>query len=173
MGLESRRDRCGLIRCGLIRCGLTVRSQRRRTPVAGRAAGVHGRIAAMISGFPATTDPHRCPRRAHLLAYAFVILAVIGLSLCWVVDLAIEQPISLTDPLDGAARVHDLHDHARPPTKEGSRGLALATASLSIPAVPLLPRSALLPAAIVVAVIAVVLLRTMTRPAVRTYLSEP
>jgi hypothetical protein len=56
---------------------------------------------------------------------------------------------------------------------EASRGLALGLASLSIPAVPLLALSALLPAATVVAVVAVVLFRTMTRPAVRTYLSEP
>jgi hypothetical protein len=108
------------------------------------------------------------------LAYAFVILAGIGLSLPRVVDQAIEQSVSLLGILWMGLLAYTIFTITLVlQRKEASRGLALGLASLSIPAVPLLALSALLPAAIVVALVAVVLFRTMTRPAVRTYLSEP
>jgi len=108
------------------------------------------------------------------LAYAFVILAGIGLSLRWVVDQAIEQSVSLLGILWMGLLAYTIFTITLVlQRKEASRGLALGLASLSIPAVPLLALSALLPAAIVVALVAVVLFRTMTRPAVRSYLSEP
>jgi hypothetical protein len=108
------------------------------------------------------------------LAYALVILAGIGLSLRWVVDQAIEQPLSVVGILWMGLLAYTIFTITLVlQRKEASRGLALGLTSLTIPAVPLLALSALLPAAIVVAVIAVVLFRTMTRPAVRIYLSEP
>jgi hypothetical protein len=108
------------------------------------------------------------------LAYAFLILAGIGLSLRWVVDLAIEQPVSFIGILWMGLLAYTIFTITLVlQRKEASRGLALGLASLCIPAVPLLALSALLPAATVIAVVAVVLFRTMTRPAVRTYLNEP
>lgn len=108
------------------------------------------------------------------LAYAFVILAGIGLSLRWVVDQAIEQPVSLIGIVWMGLLAYTIFTITLVlQRKEASRGLALGLASLTIPAVPLLALSALLPAAIVVAVVAVALFRTMTRPVIRTYLSEP
>jgi len=108
------------------------------------------------------------------LAYSFVILAGIGLSLRWVVDQAIEQPLSVFGILWMGLLAYTIFTITLVlQRKEASRGLALGLASLTIPAVPLLALTALLPAAVVVAVVALVLFRSMTRPAVRAYLSEP
>lgn len=108
------------------------------------------------------------------LAYAFIILAGIGLSLRWVVDQAIEQPISPIGIVWMGLLAYTIFTITLVlQRKEAARGLALGLASLSVPAVPLLALSALLPAALVMAVVAVVLFRGLTRPAVRSYLSEP
>lgn len=108
------------------------------------------------------------------LVFAFVILAGIGLSLRWVVDQAIEQPISPIGIVWMGLLAYTIFTITLVlQRKEAARGLALGLASLTIPAVPFLALGGLLPAAIVVAVIAVVLFRTLTRPAVRSYLSEP
>ena len=108
------------------------------------------------------------------LAYAFVILAVIGLSLRWVIDQAIDQPISPIGIVWMGLLAYTIFTITLVlQRKEAARGLALGLASLSIPAVPLLLVSALLPAAVVVAVVAVILFRGLTRPDVRAYLTEP
>lgn len=108
------------------------------------------------------------------LVYAFLVLAGVGLSLRWVVDQAIEQPISPLGIVWMGLLAYTIFTITLTlQRKEAARGLALGLASLCVPAVPLLALSALLPAALVVAVVAVVLFRGLTRPAVRTYLSEP
>jgi len=108
------------------------------------------------------------------LGYAFVVLAAIGLSLRWVVDQAIDQPVSPIGVVWMGLLAYTIFTITLVlQRKEAARGLALGLASLSIPAVPLLVLSALLPAAIVVAVLAVALFRGLTRPAVRSYLAEP
>jgi hypothetical protein len=108
------------------------------------------------------------------LAYAFVVLAVIGLSLRWVVDQAIDQPISPIGIVWMGLLAYTIFTITLVlQRKEAARGLALGLASLSIPAVPLLALSDLLPAAVAMTVLAIALFRGLTRPAVRTYLSEP
>ena len=108
------------------------------------------------------------------LAYAFLVLAGIGLALRWVVDQAIEQPISPLGIIWMGLLAYTIFTITLVlQRKEAARGLALGLASLSIPAVPLLALGALLPAALVMVVVAVILFRTLTRPAVRSYLSEP
>ena len=108
------------------------------------------------------------------LVYAFLILAAIGLSLRWVVDQAIEQAVSPIGIVWMGLLAYTIFTITLViQRKAAARGLALGLASLSVPAVPLLALSALLPAAIVMAVVGVGLFRGLTRPAVRTYLSEP
>ncbi len=108
------------------------------------------------------------------LVYAFAILALIGLSLRWVVDQAIEQPISPIGIVWMGLLAYTIFTITLVlQRKEAARTLALGLASLSLPAVPLLAFSALLPAALVMVLVAVVLFRGLTRPAVRSYLSEP
>ena len=108
------------------------------------------------------------------LAYAFVILAGIGLSLRWVVDQAISSPISPIGIVWMILLAYTILTTTLVlQRKEAARTLALGLASLTIPAVPLLVLAALWPYAIPVAIVAVVLFRTLTRPDVRTWLNEP
>ncbi len=108
------------------------------------------------------------------LVYAFIILAVIGLSLRWVVDQAIEAPVSLIGIGWMGLLAYTIFTITLVlQRKEAARGLALGLASLSVPAVLWLILSALVPVAIVAALVAITLFRGLTRPAVRTYLSEP
>lgn len=108
------------------------------------------------------------------LVYAFAILALIGLSMRWVVDQAIEQPISPIGIVWMGLLAYTIFTITLVlQRKEAARGLALGLASLSIPAVPLLALSALLPAALVMVTVALVLFRGLTRPAIRAYLTEP
>ena len=107
------------------------------------------------------------------LGYALLVLAAIGLSLRWVVDQAIEQPISLIGILWMGLLAYTIFTVTLVlQRKEAARGLAFGLASLTLPAVPLLALSALLPAALVLAILAIVLFGTLSRPAVRAYLSE-
>ena len=78
------------------------------------------------------------------LAYALLILVGIGLSLRSVVDQARSRRRSARGGRrDGPARLHDLHDDARPPAQAGGPRLALGLASLTIPLVLLLALSRL------------------------------
>jgi hypothetical protein len=107
------------------------------------------------------------------LAYAFVVLAGIGISLRYVVDTAVNVPISPLGVVWMALLAFTIFTITLVlQRKEAARGFALVLATLTIPAVPLLLFSQLLPAAIVVLVVAVLLFRGLTRPAVRAYLSE-
>jgi hypothetical protein len=107
------------------------------------------------------------------LVYAFAVLALIGLSLRWVVDQAIEQPISPLGIVWMGLLAYTIFTITLVlQRKEAARGLALGLASLTIPAVPLLALSGLLPAALVMVVVAVALFRGLTRPRIRAYLTE-
>jgi hypothetical protein len=107
------------------------------------------------------------------LSYAFLILAGIGLSLRWVVDQAISAPISPMGIIWMILLAYTIFTTTLViQRKEASRSLALGLASLTIPAVPLLVLAGLWPYAIPVAILAVVLFRTLTRPAVRAWLNE-
>jgi hypothetical protein len=107
------------------------------------------------------------------LAYAFLILAGIGLSLRWV----IEQAIGSISPFGivwmGLLAYTIFTITLVLQRKEAARSLALGLATLSIPAVPLLAFGAILPAALGAALFSIALFRGLTRPSVREYLSEP
>ena len=108
------------------------------------------------------------------LGYALVLLAGIGISLRYIVDEAINAPISPIGVVWMALLAYTIFTITLVlQRKEAGRGFALGLSSLTIPAVPLLVFSQLAPAAIVVAVVAVLLFRGLTRPAVRSWLSEP
>jgi len=108
------------------------------------------------------------------LVYALLILAGIGLSLRYVVDLAIGAPVTLTGVVVMVLLAYTIFTTTLViQRKEAARGLALGLASLTLPAVPLLVLSGLLVEAVFVATLAILLFRGLTRPEVRTWLSEP
>jgi hypothetical protein len=107
------------------------------------------------------------------LAYAFLILAGIGLSLRWVVDQAINTPISPIGIVWMVLLAYTIFTTTLVlQRKQAAYNLALGLASLTIPAIPLLVLAGLWPYAIPVAIVAVVLFRTLTRPRVRDWLDE-
>lgn len=108
------------------------------------------------------------------LAYAFLVLAGIGLSLRFVIDLAISAPISFPGLVVMVLLAYTVFTTTLVlQRKEAAYNLALGLASLTIPAVPLLLLTGLPVPAIVVAVVAVVLFRGLRRPAARAWLNEP
>ena len=110
------------------------------------------------------------------LVYAFLILGAIGLSLRWVIDQAIDAPVSFVGILWMGLLAYTIFTITLVlQRKEAARNLALGLSSLTIPAVPALLLGGSLPAimaAIAVGVIAVALFRGLTRPVARQYLSE-
>jgi hypothetical protein len=108
------------------------------------------------------------------LAYAFLILAGIGLSLRSVVDLAISTPVSFEGLIVMVLLAYTIFTTTLVlQRKQAARNLALGLASLTIPLVPLLALSRLLVEAIFVASLGLLLFRGLLRPEVRTYLNEP
>lgn len=108
------------------------------------------------------------------LAYAFLVLAGIGLSLRNVIDLAISAPISFPGLVVMILLAYTVFTTTLVlQRKEAAHNLALGLASLTIPAVPLLLLSGLPIPALVVGVLAVFLFRGLRRPEARAWLSEP
>jgi hypothetical protein len=108
------------------------------------------------------------------LVYAFLILAGIGLSLRYVVDLAIEASVTFQGVVVMALLAYTIFTTTLVlQRKEAARGLALGLASLIVPLVPLLALSRLPIEALFSAVLGLLLLRGLLRPEIRTYLSEP
>jgi hypothetical protein len=108
------------------------------------------------------------------LAYAFLILAGIGVSLRYVVDLAIGAPVSGPGVVVMVLLAYTIFTTTLViQRKEASRGLALGLASLTVPLIPYLLAVGLVPQAGIVLVFAVLLFRGLLRPEVRTWLSEP
>ncbi|HEX9044240.1 MAG TPA: hypothetical protein VF802_04360 [Candidatus Limnocylindrales bacterium] len=110
------------------------------------------------------------------LVYAFLILAGIGLSLRWVIDQAIDAPVSFVGILWMGLLAYTIFTITLVlQRKEAARNLALGLSSLTIPAVPALLLGgsiAGIVAAIAMAVVATALFRGLTRPVARQYLSE-
>lgn len=107
------------------------------------------------------------------LLYAMLILAGIGLSLRWVIDLAIGAPVTLPGIVVMVLLAYTIFTTTLVlQRKEAARGLALGLASLTIPAVPLLVLSQLLVEAVFVGALAILLFRGLIRPEVRAWLSE-
>ena len=108
------------------------------------------------------------------IGYAFLILGVLGLSLRWVVDQAISAPIS---PIGVVAMVLLAYTIFTTTLvlqrKQASRGLALGLSTLTLPAIPLAILAAQPVFGLFAAVLAALLFFGLTRPEVRTWLSEP
>ncbi len=108
------------------------------------------------------------------LGYAFLLLAGIGISMRWVVDQAIDQPVSPIGIVWMCLLAYTIFTITLVlQRKQAGRGFALGLASLTIPAAPFLLLGGFVGAAIVVAAVAIVLFAGLTRPAVRLYLAEP
>jgi hypothetical protein len=107
------------------------------------------------------------------LLYAAVILAGVGISLRYVIDLAIGAPVSGPGVVVMVLLAYTIFTTTLVlQRKEASRGLALGLASLTLPLVPYLLALGLLVQAVFVAALAVLLFRGLLRPEVRAYLSE-
>ncbi len=108
------------------------------------------------------------------LLYAGLILAGIGLSLRFVVDQAIQAPVSLVGVVVMALLAYTIFTVTLVlQRKEAARSLAIGLASLTVPLVPLLLLSQLPIEGIFVAAFGLLLIRGLLRPEVRVYLNEP
>ena len=108
------------------------------------------------------------------LIYAALILAGIGASLRFVIDLAIGAPVSGPGVVVMVLLAFTIFTTTLVlQRKEASRGLALGLASLTLPLIPYLVAVGLLVQAVFVAALAALLFRGLLRPEVRAYLSEP
>jgi hypothetical protein len=113
------------------------------------------------------------------LVYAGGILAVIGLSLRFVIDMAISAPVSLVGVVVMVLLAYTIFTITLVlQRKTVARGLALGLASLTIPAIPLAffsftVASTGLAAALFAAALAILLFRGLLRPEVRAYFDQP
>ena len=108
------------------------------------------------------------------LVYALAILAGIGVSLRYVVDQAINAPISGTGVVVMVLLAYTIFTTTLVlQRKQVARGLALGLASLTIPLVPLLLLSQLIVEAVFVTALSLLLFRGLLTGEVRTYLNEP
>ncbi len=107
------------------------------------------------------------------LAYAFLVLGTIGVSLRWVVDMAISAPVSLPGIAVMILLAYTIFTITMVlQRKQAARGLALGLTTLTIPAVPLLLLGPVPPAAIAPAVLGAALFLGLGRPSVKAWLSE-
>jgi hypothetical protein len=107
------------------------------------------------------------------LVYAFVLLAGIGLSLRYVVDLAIGAPVSGPGVVVMVLLAYTIFTTTLVlQRKQAARGLALGLASLTLPLIPYLLLVGLIPQTIFVAALAALLFRGLLRPEARAWLSE-
>ena len=119
------------------------------------------RLAAMPSGIRI------------FLVYAFLILAGIGLSLRFVVDLAIGGPVSPLGVVVMVLLAYTIFTTTLVlQRKQAARNLAIGLASLTLPLIPLLLLGGLVVQAIFVTALAILLFRGLLRPEIRTYLNE-
>ncbi len=108
------------------------------------------------------------------LLYAALILAGIGVSLRFVIDLAIGAPVSGPGVVVMVLLAYTIFTTTLVlQRKEASRGLALGLASLTLPLIPFFIATGLVVQAIFVTALAALLFRGLLRPEVRAYLSEP
>jgi hypothetical protein len=107
------------------------------------------------------------------LVYALLILAGIGISLRWVIDLAIGAPVSGPGVVVMVLLAYTIFSTTLViQRKQAARGLALGLASLTLPLIPWLLIVGLVPHAIFGAAFAALLFRGLLRDEVRTWLSE-
>jgi hypothetical protein len=107
------------------------------------------------------------------LVYALAILAMIGLSLRYVVDQAIGAPVSGPGVVVMVLLAYTIFTTTLVlQRKQASRGLALGLASLTLPLLVYLLLAGLVPQTIFIGALAALLFRGLVRPEVRSYLSE-
>jgi predicted lysophospholipase L1 biosynthesis ABC-type transport system permease subunit len=107
------------------------------------------------------------------LVYAFMILAVIGLLLRFVVDEAINAPISFNGVVVMVLLAYTIFTITLIfQRKQAARGLAIGLATLTLPAIPFAALSPQPLLALFIGALALLLFRGLLRPEVRTYLDE-
>ena len=107
------------------------------------------------------------------LVYAVVLLAAIGLSMRYVIDLAIGAPVSPTGVVVMVLLAYTIFTTTLVlQRKQASRSLALGLSSLTLPLTVYLVLVGLVPQTIFIGALAALLFRGLLRPEVRTYLSE-
>lgn len=107
------------------------------------------------------------------LVYALVLLAGIGLSLRYVIDLAIGAPVSGPGVVVMVLLAYTIFTTTLViQRKQAARGLALGLASLTLPLIPYLLLLGLIPQTIFIAALAALLFRGLLRDEVRAWLSE-
>jgi hypothetical protein len=105
--------------------------------------------------------------------YALAILFGIGISLRYVIDQAINAPVSLPGVVVMVLLAYTIFTTTLViQRKQAARGLALGLASLTLPLVLYLLVAGLIPHTIFFAALAALLFRGLLRAEVRTYLSE-
>ena len=107
------------------------------------------------------------------LVYALVILAGIGISLRFVIDLAIGAPVSGPGVVVMVLLAYTIFTTTLVlQRKQAGRGLALGLASLTLPLAVWLLLAGLLPQAIFIGALAALLFRGLLRHEVRDWLNE-
>jgi len=108
------------------------------------------------------------------LAYALILLSGIGLSLPFVVDMAITTPVSLPGVVVMVLLAYTIFTITLVlQRKEAARTLALGLSTLTIPPIPWAIIMGQPIVAIFFAALALLLFRGLRRPEVASYLSEP
>jgi len=108
------------------------------------------------------------------LVYALVLLVGIGLSLGFVVDQAVNVPVTPLGLVVMALLAYTIFTVTVVlQRKSASRNLALGLATLALPAIPLALVWGQLIAALFVAALAALLFRGLRAPAVRAWLDQP
>lgn len=108
------------------------------------------------------------------LLYALLILAGVGVSLRYVVDMAVGAPISGPGIVVMVLLAFTIFTTTLVlQRKEASRGFALGLSSLTLPLFAYLVLAGLFIQAVFVGALAALLFRGLLRPEVRAYLNEP
>jgi hypothetical protein len=108
------------------------------------------------------------------LGYAFLVLAVIGVSMRWVVDQAIDAPVSPLGIVDMCLLAFTIFTTTLVlQRKEASLAMARLLSTLTVPAVALGLLAGEPVLALFAALLAVALFFGLSRPAVRLWLNEP
>jgi hypothetical protein len=111
---------------------------------------------------------------ALFLAYAFVILAGVGLSLGSVVDQALQVPITLLGVVVMALLAYTIFTITLVlQRKSAARGLALGLTTLAVPAVPLALLAGQVVLAVFVSSLGLLLYRGLRTPAASSWLDQP
>lgn len=135
-----------------------------------------------MTGSTETTPKPRMPIGLRVfLGYAFAILLFIGLSMRYVIDLAISAPVSLPGVVVMVLLAYTIFTITLVlQRKEAARGLALGLSSLTIPviAIGLFSFTVIRPdlagaLTLFAAALALTLFRGLLRADVRTYLDQP